>query len=60
MQSWTSLGALVVALFALLPDGHAQVYPARPIRVIVPTAAGGAGDIVARAIGQKLADIRAD
>ena len=34
----------------------AQTYPAKPIRVIVPYAAGGAGDIVGRVIGQKLTD----
>src|SRR6185369_11662150 len=31
-----------------------QAYPAKAIRVIVPSAAGGGADIVARAIGQKL------
>jgi tripartite-type tricarboxylate transporter receptor subunit TctC len=51
-----SICALIVALSAVPSDGHAQAYPARPIRVVVPTAAGGAGDIVARAIGQKLTD----
>ncbi len=49
------LGALIAALCAP-PAGHAQSYPSRPIRVIVPAAAGGAGDTVARAIGQKLTD----
>ena len=32
---------------------HAQDYPVRPIRFIVPYVAGGAGDIFARTIGQK-------
>jgi tripartite-type tricarboxylate transporter receptor subunit TctC len=34
----------------------AQTYPARPIRVIVPSSAGGGADIVARLVGQKLAE----
>jgi tripartite-type tricarboxylate transporter receptor subunit TctC len=34
----------------------AQTYPARPVRVIVGYAAGGATDIVARPIGQWLSD----
>ena len=35
---------------------HAQPYPNRLIKIIVPYAAGGAVDIVARAIGQPLAE----
>ena len=34
----------------------AQQYPARPVRVIVPSQAGGGADIVARAIAQKLTE----
>jgi tripartite-type tricarboxylate transporter receptor subunit TctC len=35
----------------------AQTYPTRPVRVIVTTPAGGATDIIARAVTQRLADI---
>jgi len=34
----------------------AQTYPAKPIRLVVPFPAGGSLDVVARAIGQKLAE----
>jgi len=40
--------------FLFLPGAFAQGYPTKPIRMIVGLAAGGAADITARIIGQKL------
>ncbi|HKA43603.1 MAG TPA: tripartite tricarboxylate transporter substrate binding protein [Burkholderiales bacterium] len=34
----------------------AQAYPSKPVRVIFPFAAGGAGDIIARVYGQKFTE----
>lgn len=50
-----SLHLLAVAATATLCGGAlAQSYPTKPIRMIVPYAAGGGVDIVARAVGQEL------
>ena len=35
---------------------HAQTYPAKPIRMVVPVASGGSSDILGRLIGQRLAE----
>jgi len=53
------LAALVVALVlsAVLSPAHAQRYPDRPVKIIVPYTAGGATDAVARALAQQLSDL---
>jgi tripartite-type tricarboxylate transporter receptor subunit TctC len=50
------LAAGAAALSAISRIARAQAYPARPVRVIVPFAAGGGVDIVARLIGQWLSE----
>jgi tripartite-type tricarboxylate transporter receptor subunit TctC len=47
----TLLGGAVVA-----PVASAQVYPNRPVRIVVPVSPGGALDILARLIGQWLTE----
>lgn len=47
-----ALGAAAVALGA----AHAQEFPNKPVRLVVPFPAGGSGDITARVVGQKLGD----
>jgi tripartite-type tricarboxylate transporter receptor subunit TctC len=46
--------AAACALAFAAPVAFAQSYPTKPVRVIVPSQAGGGADIVARTIGQKL------
>ena len=57
-------GALLGAVFGVLAgatavsaQGAAADYPNKPIRVIVPFAAGGGNDIFARLVGNKLSEI---
>jgi tripartite-type tricarboxylate transporter receptor subunit TctC len=50
------LGAGAAALPAVSRIAWAQSYPARPVRVIVPIAPGGAQDILARLMGQWLSE----
>jgi tripartite-type tricarboxylate transporter receptor subunit TctC len=48
---------LAAALAAFTSTGaSAQNYPNQPVRIVVPFAAGGAVDIVARVVGQKMSE----
>ena len=48
--------AAVVLVLAWVGSTAAQVYPNRPIRVIIPQSAGGSTDLAARSVTQRLGD----
>jgi len=53
MKRWN----LLFALLAMLASAAiAQPYPSKPIRIVVPFAGGGAVDVVARALGQRMSE----
>ena len=50
------IAALLAVLASVPLTAHAQPYPSKLIRIIVPWTAGGTADILARLIGQKLSE----
>jgi tripartite-type tricarboxylate transporter receptor subunit TctC len=51
-----ALATIVLAGMVLSAAVHAQNYPNRPVRMVVPFAAGGVADITSRLIAEKLGD----
>src|SRR5262245_3169062 len=53
-RQFMKMTACAVASAVAAPTSRAQSYPARPVRVVVPIAAGGANDVTGRIIAQWL------
>jgi tripartite-type tricarboxylate transporter receptor subunit TctC len=49
-----SLAGLAIALVLCGAPASAQTYPSKPITMIVPFAAGGATDVLARFLGERM------
>ena len=57
MQRIRTLVTLLLAAAALAAaPAHAQAWPDKPVRILVPAPAGSSLDVLARAIGEKLKD----
>ena len=54
MKCFVTRLAVALAALSFVTAAHAQDYPKRPITMIVPFAAGGTSDVIARAVAEEM------
>ena len=54
MKTWLTAFAAIAATLSIVPGASGQSYPNRPVRIVVPFAAGSATDIAARLMADEL------
>ncbi len=60
-RTWLSLAAVLLAAMAATagfgPAAHAQQFPSRPVRIVVPFPAGGTVDVAMRVVSVRLGEV---
>jgi len=56
MPRFARLCAAMACVFVVVHAAHAQNYPTRPVKIIVPFGAGGPADIYARLVAQRISE----
>lgn len=54
MNQYPLISCLLAAALAVSAGAHAQAFPSKPLRIVVPAAPGGGTDILARMLSPKL------
>lgn len=54
--AWPALLLCAVVFTVASPRARTQPFPVKPVRIIVPFAAGGSTDVIARVVGQRLGE----
>src|SRR3954469_9089725 len=56
MKKWTMVLAVVACTAIAAPANAQDRYPSRPVKLVLPQPAGGAVDLIARALADRLAE----
>jgi tripartite-type tricarboxylate transporter receptor subunit TctC len=57
LRAWCSAGIIALGMGSATAASAAETYPTRPVRMVIPFAAGGPADFVGRLFAQHLSDL---